>query len=116
MCSRFERILAYHCSPTLAGIKPSSLIALPAQQYADLPSILEQYAALLRCRGVFLEVLCQCQQRILLMVYRPEQLSACLNQPKTRAILRLCGYPVSLSLPDLIAHCSLRCSAVAIPF
>ena len=42
------------------------------------------------------------------MVYRPEQLSACLNQPKTRAILRLCGYPVSLSLPDLIAHLKAR--------
>ena len=42
------------------------------------------------------------------MVYRPEQLSACLNQPKTRAILRLFGYPVSLSLPDLIAHLKAR--------
>jgi len=115
MCEKFERLLAYHCSPTLAGIKPSSLIALPARQYADLPALLEQYGALLHSRGIFLEVLCRCRQRALLLVYRPEQLTACLDHPKARSLLQLCDYPVSLPLSNLLSHLKTRMEQEGFP-
>lgn len=103
MCEKFEQTLAYHCAPTLAGIKPASMVSLPAKDYGDPAALLAEYGALFSRRGICFEVLCQCPRRTLLLVYRPALLAATLRAPMARALLRRTGYPPFGALAEQLA-------------
>ena len=97
----FERTLAWHCAPALAGIKPADLIsfrpAAPGEE--DLPA---RYDRLLAPRGIRVRELCRCSRRRLLLVYRPGRLEGWLAQPRVRAILTGAGYPPEGDLEALL--------------
>ncbi|MBQ8590856.1 MAG: DUF3793 family protein [Firmicutes bacterium] len=104
----FEQTLAYNCGPALAGIKPSNLISLSADAYEDLPSLLQEYRQDLEQRGIHLDLLCCCQSRCLILVYREDRLERQLSDSRNRLILRDAGYPEHASLSELLGHLSLR--------
>ena len=68
----FERALAYHCAPALVGLRCACVISLSSADYPALPRVAGRYTRLLERRGVRIEVLCRCESRWLLLVYRTE--------------------------------------------
>lgn len=66
---RFEQTLAWHCAPSLAGIKAADLLTwtVEGREGADL---LSHYAGMLSSRGVRLYVLGSRRGRTLLLIFR----------------------------------------------
>ena len=91
---RFEQTLAWHCAPSLAGIKAADLLTwtVEGREGADL---LSHYADLLSSRGIRLYVLGARRGRTLLLIFRPRRLDCWLAQAKVREMLDKAGYPVS---------------------
>ena len=101
----FELTLAWHCAPSLAGIKAADMICWepPAQDTAEF---LQHYTESLARLGVRLRVLRPCGSRLLMLVFRPGRLEQCLSQPDVQAALAKEGYPVSqpLDTDALLKH------------
>ena len=106
--SSFERAIVWHCAPTLAGIKPASLLSLSTRQFPDLPEITGWYDRMLRKRGLRFLPLCRCRRGALLLVYRADRLDRALRDPRARKMLRETGYPVEQGLDALLRHLTLR--------
>ena len=102
--ARFEETVVYHCSPALVGLKPACLISLAAEQYPGLASMVEGYRAALEGRGIRFEVLCRCDRRFLLLVYRPALLERHLARPEVDRLLVRAGYPAGGPLSGRLAH------------
>lgn len=104
---RFEKALAYHCAPSMLGIKAADMISWhgPAQQ---TQAMVDQYHHLLQQRGIHLRLLYVCPQRCLLLIYRRERLERQLAQPQVRTMLEEAGYPVDRPLEALLDHLSQR--------
>ncbi len=88
-----DRLLAAYCAPTLAGIKPASLVSCSRVQCPDLPKRLAQYRRAFAGRGVCFEIVCVCRGRYLLLVYHCGLLGRRLAEPAVRHALRSFGYP-----------------------
>ena len=41
----FEEMLAFHCGPALAGIKPANLVSLSREEFPLLPFLAEEYSS-----------------------------------------------------------------------
>ena len=100
---RFEQTLAWHCAPSLAGIKAADLLTwtVEGREGADL---LSHYAGLLSSRGIRLYVLGARRGRTLLLIIRPRRLDCTLAQPNEREMLDRAGYPVSRDTEAMLAH------------
>ena len=107
---KFERTLAWHCAPSLAGIKPADLISFRpgAGEEAGLPA---QYDRLLAPRGIRVRELCRRPDVRLLLVYRPGRLAAWLAQPQVRAVLVRAGYPAAGTAEELLGVLAQRLGA-----
>ena len=42
MAQSFDQLLARHCAPALAGIKPANLVSCSKADYPHLPDLLEE--------------------------------------------------------------------------
>lgn len=89
----FEEMLAFHCGPALAGIKPANLVSLSREEFPLLPFLAEEYSRQMECIGLRFRVVCRCRSRHLLLVYRENRLKAQLHRPEIAAILEEAGYP-----------------------
>jgi len=108
MSTAFEQTLAYNCGPALAGIKPANLVSLTTDDYEDLPLLLQEYHEDLKQRNIHLDLLCRCQSRCLILVYRSDRLERQLSDNRNRLILKDAGYPEHASLSELLDHLSRR--------
>ena len=106
ICREFDRALAFHCAPSLVGIKPADLIAWPMTPRAQRS--VAAYGAALERRGICLRVLRHGKRRSLLLVYRPCRLAVQLACPAVRAMLASEGYPVEAGEEAMLAHLSRR--------
>ena len=104
---QFERTLAWHCAPALAGIKAADLISFsPAGPGEEgLPLC---YDRLLAPRGIRVRELCRMGGRQLLLVYRPGRLAGWLEEPGVRALLVRAGYPPRGGLEELLEELAAR--------
>lgn len=94
---RFELTLAWHCAPSLAGIKAADMICWePPTQ--DTAAFLQHYTENLARLGICLRVLRPCGSRLLTLVFRPGRLEQCLSQPDVRDALAKEGYPVGRAM------------------
>ena len=105
-----DEALAWHCGPALAGMKAGNLVALNCVQIPDLHQRLHAYRQTLGGQGILLEPLCDCGQRMLLLVCRPDRLSAALERPAARRILDGAGYPAGCDMGAMLAHLKTRLS------
>ena len=92
MAQSFDQLLARHCAPALAGIKPANLVSCSKADYPHLPDLLEEQGPKLEERGIRLDVLCQCDRRFLVLVYRPEALKRHLAKRAVAKLLIKAGY------------------------
>ena len=97
MQNGLDRLLATYCSPTLAGIKPASLVSCDRNLYPDLPQRLKEYRDAFSAREIHFEIVCACSARFLLLVYSKPQLERRMADPQ-----------VALCVPGRSAA---RCSA-----
>ena len=104
----FDLLLAEHGAPVLAGIKTANLITCRRAWYPDLPELLKTYQAVFHDRGVRFRILCACDYRFLLLIYRPERLLNDLASQEARTLLMQNGYPMEEGLDALLEHLSER--------
>lgn len=100
----FEQAVVAHCSPALTGLKPACLISLSASEYPRLSRLAAWYTRALERRGLRFEVLCRCNRRFLLLVYRPARLAGWLAREDVARLLEQAGYPAGSELSALLNH------------
>jgi len=85
-----DRAIIDHASPTLARLKPGSLINLETDE-----GFFEEFAGLSEAlgeKGVRLTILRLCSGKALVYVYRPSDLERILHDRKVQGFLAGCGY------------------------
>ena len=65
-----EILLASHCAPALAGIKPANIVS--CLKSSGLKSDIEKLNNELNASGIYAEILCQCESRAVVIVYRKD--------------------------------------------
>lgn len=103
-----EGIIAYYCAPALAGIKPANMVSCHNSKVDDVHKKLEELNAQMNCKGICFEVLCECENRILVMVYRRKLLQKTLFQSDMKLFLNSFGYPIEGCVDDFIAYLKSR--------
>ena len=103
-----DQILAYHCAPALAGLKPSNLVSLSREEFPDMEERLEEYRQLFAPRGVAFHTMCGCGRNVLLLVYRPAELERALRTPLSAALLKKDGYDAGEDLAAMLDRLSQR--------
>ncbi len=94
MHSKLDHLLAFHCAPTLSGIKPANLIAHDATiSFYNSPGA-DQMTFALNQLGIRIERICCCSSRELTLVYNEFQLWEHLRQPQIWGFLVSQGYPM----------------------
>jgi len=105
----FEQKLAANSAPSLLGIKAASLMSLDKGEvdvYAGVDSFNRRAAG----RGLKIKVLCECDQRVLLMLYNERLLGRLLRDDRRRGVLEKCGYGRLLSCEQCLERLSRRCA------
>lgn len=95
MSLSLDALLAWHCSPTFAGIKVASLVSCNRRSYPDFPVQMKRYREAFAPKGVCFEILGACPERFLVLVYRKEALKQRLVDPQVSQMLKEFGYPVA---------------------
>lgn len=88
-----DRIIAYHCAPALAGIKPSNIVTCYKSRVKDIYKEVERLNRELNGKDIYFEILCECKERVLLMVYRKKVLGLQLEDKEIKKFLAEIGYP-----------------------
>ena len=76
MLHPLDRALALHCSPALAGIKAGNLVSLNRSAIPELDGRLDAYRQILAQCGIAFEILCDCEQRVLLLDRKSTRLNS----------------------------------------
>lgn len=87
-----DHLLATHCAPALAGIKPASLVSCQRSRFPQLPQLLEEYRRAFAPKDIHFQILCTCSERYLLLVYRQTMLEDCLAGEEAARLLEQFGY------------------------
>lgn len=97
-----EKMIAYHCAPALAGIKPSNIVSVYKNKTDNITGKLEKLNKELNEKDIFLEVLCECEKKVLVMVYRKKTLGKALSDEKVKSFLISMGYPKEGNVEDYL--------------
>lgn len=87
-----EYELIRHCAPTLAGLKPASLFTYQHHDFEQALQAVSSYHQLLMPKGIRIRVVSTRPGSLLLYVYNPKKLSACIAEPESAAFLKGQGY------------------------
>lgn len=104
---RFEHTLAFHCAPSMAGIKAADLISWPGAP-EDTLKLLEEFNRSMAHTGIKLRRMCFCRGRSLILVYREGRLMEYLSRTEVTALLEREGYPVEVGLEAMLDHLAQR--------
>lgn len=103
-----EKTIAYFCGPALAGIKPANIVACYKAKIPDIHKEIERLNRQLNVRDIYFEILCECEKRVLLMVYRKAVLYRYLCREDMKRLLRSFGYEMEINLKDCIQRLKTR--------
>lgn len=98
---KIEKLLALHCAPTLAGIKPASLFTLHFSEAGEREGLRRAARALSAC-GITTEPLCECEKYALILVYREKLLRAAIT-PEAESFLEKYGYRAGGTLEEKLS-------------
>lgn len=104
----FEKCIALHCAPTILKEKSANLMSLSAINVEDIEGKIKKYNEELNEEGLTFNIICKCEKRFLLLVYRKEMLEACLRKKGALKILKENGYYTDCSLEMLLNQLSYR--------
>lgn len=100
----FDKLLAFYCAPTLAGIKSGSLLICSEPFISNIENIINAYNNILNEKGIFLYILNEYENRSLIIVYNKKLLCSELNSPKQASYLKELGYDSKGSIKNALAH------------
>lgn len=110
-----EELIAQHCAPALAGIKPSNLVSCRKSEFPNIKRDITRLNREFNGRGIYFKTVCECDKRILLLVYRKKLLYDCLCQSELQPLLKKCGYGGCRSLEDYISVLSKKLTRCDFP-
>ena len=84
---KFEHLLAFHCAPTLAGIKTANLFNYKYSSRAEFMQELAEANKQLNIKGLYIEALRCGDARALIYVYRRSLLFRDINKDEVWNIL-----------------------------
>lgn len=111
MLNDFDKLLGFHCAPTLMGIKEANLICCAKKQFADISDLLSEYNAFLNHKGLYLEPLWETERRVLVLVYQKKKLTESLKEPKVINFLEKYGYQENMTFNELLDNLKKNVSA-----
>lgn len=97
-----EEIIAFHCGPALAGIKPANIVSCIKEKCPNINQEIKELNLSLNKNGIYFETLYECEKRVLVMVYRREKLTNYLSNPDIFGFLKKQGYPDVFNLEEYI--------------
>jgi len=103
-----EKIIAMHCGPTLAGIKPANIVSVQKKNNPDIKADIGKMNTELGCKGIVFDVLCECENRILLFVYNKQNLYKYINKREIADLLGRYGYPETQDIDGCIEYLKRR--------
>ena len=95
-----EKLIAMHCAPALAGIKPANLVTIMKSEFKNFYQEIKRLNCDLNAKDIYIEILCECNERVLLMIYRKAVLQKHLENEKNREFLEKYGYGGAEGLSD----------------
>lgn len=84
--------LAFHCAPTMARVKPASLMSFTLARFPSIEQDLEAYRTAFLEQGLEMEVLCLCKTHVAVILYDESALAAWINIPTHQAFLKKYTY------------------------
>lgn len=99
-----DQRFATHCAPALAGVVPANLISLRRGEFPQLDQELRKYRRAFAHRGVCFASLCSCQNRELILVYRPKLIRQALDRAGVEEMLAPLGYDLTRPMEETLAH------------
>lgn len=102
MNESIDYLLAFHCGPTLLGMKVSNLVCIPREQGAEVERVLSDYNDEFNDKDLFFFELCRCKRRRMLFVYRKSKLESYLRERKNMAFLMGQGYDPRMTLEAML--------------
>ena len=103
----FEKLLITHCSPTLAGIKPSNLLTISKKQCFNINPLIALYNKILNGKNIYIDIINEKENFYLLLVYNKNFLWQLLNIKNYKHFLISYGYSFK-DLNTLIYNLRLR--------
>lgn len=103
-----DNLIAYHCGPALAGIKSANIVSCSKDRFPNVRFEVRRLNRELNPKDIYVEMLCECENRALIMVYRAKQLLNRLNEDDISSFLKSVGYPSQVSLEGYIDFLKLR--------
>ncbi len=104
----FEQLLAFHCAPTLAGIKVSSLVSINKQKLKDFHQIRQKYSKCLKCNNVYMFTVSESTNYRLLLIYNKDKLKQLLGQEAIQKFLGTYGYSDFSNILDCLRYLKIR--------
>ncbi len=99
---RIEHFLGYYCAPALAGIKPANIATYNKSKNPNILSEVKELNNILNRKDIYIETLCECEERILIILSRRKNLCEYLTTPQIRSLLVKHGYPNQFSLSEYL--------------
>lgn len=99
-----EKMLIRFSAPTLMGVKAASLLSVDRTEIPELFKKVAVFNRTFREHGLRFSVLCECNKRNLLYVYRPEMLQRKLEKKDHLELLEQYGYPVEEGVGKMLLH------------
>lgn len=87
-----EFLIANHCAPALAGIKPANIATCQKENIPDIHKRLKMLNTELNVRDIYIDILSENDKSLMLMVYRKNVLTGHLAERKNKAFLSKYGY------------------------
>ncbi len=103
-----EFLIANHCAPALAGIKPSNIVSCQKSDTALIRRELNILNKQLNTKDIYAEFVAESKDNVLIMVYRKKALENHLANSKNNAFLKRYGYAGSKNLSDYLERLKFR--------
>lgn len=104
----FEQLLINHCAPTLKGLKSSNMINI---NKADFPNIeFEINCFNENSQNLKIKILCNCNKKILILLYNPSMLSIQLSKDTHIKLLKKFNYSFDAKIDILLDELSYKIS------
>lgn len=111
----FEELIARHCGPALAGIKPSNLVSFKKAKFDNLSERISLLNSRLNQKDIYIETICECKTTTLVLVYKSRLLYDYLNKSEILKLLKNFGYKKCDSVTGYISQLKQRMNTENFP-
>lgn len=111
----FEEKLAWHCGPALAGIKPGNLVVFKKSEFTDINYRIDLLNEKFNKKDIYFNIVCQCEKRAMVFVYRKDKLTKHLEKPEIKNFLLAYGYSDFSDVNALLKRLSERLKTAEFP-